>query len=135
MNVIVIKILLCHFLSSTSYYKWSFYKNNHKVNLLSFLLHFLDVVYSTDFLCKTKQQKYNSYKKTQGVPHGLGFIIAQKNQLIFLNMQSYNQYTKCKIFKKNYLQFSFFHIKMKSISIIFSHYIWQSQKYALIKHH
>ena len=108
MNVIVIKILLCHFLSSKSYYKWSFYKNNHKVNLLSFLLHFLDVVYSTDFLCKTKQQKYNSYKKTQGVPHGLGFIIAQKNQLIFLNMQSYNQYTKCKIFKKTTYDLVFF---------------------------
>ena len=134
--------MLCHFLSSKSYYKWSFYKNNHKVNLLSFLLHFLDVVYSTDFLCKTKQQKYNSDKKTQGVPHGLGcfkfnrhFIIAQKNQLIFLNMQCYNQYTKCKIFKKTTYDLVFFHIKMKSISIIFSHYIWQSQKYALIKHH
>ena len=31
-----------------------FSKKNHKVNLFSFLLHFLDVVYtSTDFLCKT----------------------------------------------------------------------------------
>ena len=114
MNVIVIKILLCHFLSSTSYYKWSFYKNNHKVNLLSFFITFFGCrMCSTDFLCKTAKKQI--LWKTQGVPHGLGcfkfnrhFIIVQKNQLIFLNMQSYNQYTKCKIFKKTTYDLVFF---------------------------